>query len=115
MISSKFMALIYIKRVDTDPINKARIRNTAQKTCYRAGAVSFLVEPERFVMWILLVLRPLCVDLSVAETHQFYPAPGENFDAAPALTLLQYISCRKFLNGIKVNLRFNFLISSYSV
>jgi hypothetical protein len=40
--------------------------------------------------------------LSVAEPHHFYatPAPGENFDAAPAPTLLQ--SKAKFLKLTKV-------------
>jgi hypothetical protein len=38
-----------------------------------------------------------CIPLSIAEPHHFYaaPAPGENFDAAPAPTL-PYIKATLF-------------------
>jgi hypothetical protein len=50
----------------------------------------------RFKFWLSCVLR------SVAEPHHFYaaPAPGKNFDAAPAPTLLY--SKEKFLKRTKV-------------
>jgi hypothetical protein len=37
-------------------------------------------------MTVIYHLNNFCVSTSVAETHHFYaaPAPGENFDAAPA-------------------------------
>jgi hypothetical protein len=52
---------------------------------------------------------------SVAEPHHFYaaPAPGENFDAAPAPTLLYLRS--KFFKGVKGNIRSNILFSSDSL
>jgi hypothetical protein len=56
----------------------------------------------------------LFLETSVAEPHNFYavPAPGlcENFNAAPASTLLYNRS--KFLKGIKVNLRTDILFTS---
>jgi hypothetical protein len=47
--------------------------------------------------------------MGVAEPHHFYaaPAPGENFDAASAPTLL-YIKTKHF-KGIKVNIRSDIL------
>jgi hypothetical protein len=56
-----------------------------------------------------------CMTYSVAEPHHFYaaPAPGENFDAAPAPTLLY---CRsKNFKGVKGNISFNILFSSDSL
>jgi hypothetical protein len=59
---------------------------------------------------------------SVADPHPFYAAPahGKNVDAAsaapdpaPAPTLLYNSS--KFLKEIKVNIRFDILLSSQSV
>jgi hypothetical protein len=41
----------------------------------------------------------LSLESSVAEPHHFYAAPGENFDAAPAPTLLH--SKAKFLKELK--------------
>jgi hypothetical protein len=40
------------------------------------------------------------IKASVAEPHHFYAAPGKNFDAAPAPTLLY--SKAKFLKRTKV-------------
>jgi hypothetical protein len=42
----------------------------------------------------------MLVGTSVAEPHYFYAAPGENFVAAPAPSLLY--SKAKFLKGTKV-------------
>jgi hypothetical protein len=51
--------------------------------------------------YLNLLKAALLETTSVAEPHHFYaaPAPGENFDAAPAPTL-QY-SKAKFLNELK--------------
>jgi hypothetical protein len=57
-----------------------------------------------------------------SEPHNFYvaPAPGRNFDVAPAAPAqapapTRLYSRRKFLNGVKVNIRSVFLFYSYSV
>jgi hypothetical protein len=50
------------------------------------------------------LINVYCVEISVAEPHHFYaaPAPGKNFDAAPApAPTLQY-SKEKFLKRTKV-------------
>jgi hypothetical protein len=47
-----------------------------------------------------VLFRMTTVMVSVAEPHHFYAAPGENFDAAPAPTLLY--SKAKFLKRTKV-------------
>jgi hypothetical protein len=45
--------------------------------------------------------------IGVAEPHNFYAAPGENFDAALTPTLL-YSNPKKF-KGIEVNIRSDIL------
>jgi hypothetical protein len=43
--------------------------------------------PQFFAEYLPLVNLSV-ISTSVAEPHHFYTAPGENFDAAPAPTLL---------------------------
>jgi hypothetical protein len=54
---------------------------------------------------------------SVAEPHQFYaaPAPGENFDAAPAPAPTLLYSRSKNFKGVKGNIRSDILFSSDSL
>jgi hypothetical protein len=71
---------------------------------------------------LFITIKEYIVIPSVAEPHQFYsaPAPGENFDAAPApaapapAPTLLYIR-PKFLKGIKVNIKSDILFYSFSV
>jgi hypothetical protein len=61
---------------------------------------------------ITLTLSPILLDIiikfSVAEPHHFYaaPAPGKNFDAAPAPTLLnneaEFLKRSKFKHMLKL-------------
>jgi hypothetical protein len=51
---------------------------------------------------VFIHFKNVGISSSVAETHHFYaaPAPGRNFDAAPAPIILY--SKAKFLKGTKV-------------
>jgi hypothetical protein len=51
----------------------------------------------------MLILLSACCLSSVAEPHHFYaaPAPGKNFDAAPALAPTLLYSKAKFLKRTK--------------
>jgi hypothetical protein len=50
--------------------------------------VPLIVNPQKFFKKVLVLFKKNTISSSVAEPHHFYaapaPAPGKNFDAAPA-------------------------------